>query len=381
MPKNLVVCCDGTANEFKRDRTNVVRLFYTLVRDPQQVAFYHPGIGTMAAVGALTTWSREVTKLLGLAIGYGLEADICDAYVYIMNNFEPGDRLFLFGFSRGAYTVRIVTGLLRMYGLISPGNAPLVPYAIRMLMAVNRLHKGATKGPPAAPHEANAEKPQDSKIKEIFGLADAFRQTFCGLDCKPHFVGVWDTVSSVGWIENPIHVPYTATNADIAIARHAVSIDEHRAFFRTNLWALTEKGGPKDLKQVWFPGVHCDVGGGYPESESGLSKVALEWMLREAIAAGLLTDSTRVDTVLGRAGGGYVAPNPKADMHESLTPVWSIAEFIPKRHFNWDKKKDEYRMNLFGRRVIPPQSMIHQAAYERGPEYQQRLPADAIVVT
>src|SRR5262249_58408455 len=118
MPKNLVVCCDGTANEFKRDRTNVVKLFYTLERNPQQMAFVDAGTRAMAAVGALTTWSRQVTKLLGLAIGYGLEADICDAYVYIMNNFEPGDRLFLFGFSRGAYTVRIVTGLLRMYGLI-----------------------------------------------------------------------------------------------------------------------------------------------------------------------------------------------------------------------------------------------------------------------
>ena len=80
---------------------------------------------------------------------------------------------------------------------------------------------------------------------------------------------------------------------DIAIGRHAVAIDEHRAFFRTNLWvpiANPDEAGPKDLKQVWFPGVHCDVGGGYPEPESGLSKIALQWMIEEARRAGLLLD-------------------------------------------------------------------------------------------
>jgi uncharacterized protein (DUF2235 family) len=95
MPKNVVVCCDGTANEFARDRTNVVKLFYPLIHDPsRQVAFYHPGLGTMEATGALTTLSRKLTKLAGLAIGYGLEADIRDAYVFLMNYFQEGDRLF-----------------------------------------------------------------------------------------------------------------------------------------------------------------------------------------------------------------------------------------------------------------------------------------------
>ena len=115
MPKNVVVCCDGTANEFARDRTNVVKLFYTLIHDPsRQTAFYHPGLGTMEAAGALTTFSRKLTKLAGLAIGYGLETDIRDAYVFLMNYFQEGARLFLFGFSRGAYTARAVASLLHM---------------------------------------------------------------------------------------------------------------------------------------------------------------------------------------------------------------------------------------------------------------------------
>ena len=105
MPKNLVVCCDGTANEFARDHTNVLKLFLALVQDPgRQLAFYHPGVGTMEAAGALTSTARTVTKLLGQAIGYGLETDIRDAYATVVRFYEPGDRLFLFGFSRGAYT-------------------------------------------------------------------------------------------------------------------------------------------------------------------------------------------------------------------------------------------------------------------------------------
>src|SRR5215470_18627889 len=88
----------------------------------------------------------------------------------------------------------------------------------------------------------------------------------------------------------PLRLPYTANNPDIQIGRHAIAIDERRAFFRPNLWRPTATGGPRDVKQVWFPGVHGDVGGGYPETESSLSKVPLEWMLREAASAGLLTD-------------------------------------------------------------------------------------------
>jgi uncharacterized protein (DUF2235 family) len=111
--KNVVVCCDGTANEFAQDRTNVVKLFYALDHDPtRQVTFYHPGLGTMEPPGALTGFTKWLTRLLGKAVGYGLEADVRDAYAFIMRNFEPDDRLFLFGFSRGAYTVRVVASLL-----------------------------------------------------------------------------------------------------------------------------------------------------------------------------------------------------------------------------------------------------------------------------
>jgi uncharacterized protein (DUF2235 family) len=251
-----------------------------------------------------------------------------------------------------------VTALLRMYGLIRPGNEPLVPYAIRMMMAITGLRE---------------RKAPKSEVDAYFELAGEFKQHFGGQRCQPHFVGVWDTVSSVGWIENPLRLPFTADNPDIAIGRHAIALDERRAFFRTNLWRPSPDGGPKNLKQMWFPGVHCDVGGGYPEAESGLSKIALQWMLDEAKDAELLVDPAREALVLGRAGGGYVPPDPQAKMHESLTGFWRVVEFIPKRHYNAKRKEEERRMNLFRYRTIPPGASIHPSAYERGAEYKASI--------
>jgi uncharacterized protein (DUF2235 family) len=299
----------------------------------------------MEAVGALTSVSRNTTKFLGLAFGYGLEADVRDAYAFLMQQFEPDDTLFMFGFSRGAYTVRAVASLLHMYGLLPPGNEPLILYAIRMMNATNRRESGSA-----------------------FGLAEDFRATFRGTVCKPHFVGVWDTVNSVGWIENSMKLPYSANNPDISIGRHAVSIDERRAFFRTNLWRPdppVPDSGPKDLKQVWFPGVHCDVGGGYPEVQSGLSKFALEWMVLEGASAGLLIDRARLDEVMGRTGTKFAKADCDAVLHESLTFWWRPAEIMPKRHWNWQMQSEERRMNLGQKRTLPSNPLVHAAAFDR----------------
>ena len=373
MQRNIVVCCDGTANEFAEAITNVVKLYYLLKQDPaEQVTFYHPGLGTIEPTGALTTFSRQVTKLLGKALGYGLSNDVRDAYLFLMDNYVEGDKLFLFGFSRGAYTVRAVCSLLHLYGLIRKGNGPLVAYAVRMMMGIDRAEHGDAK--------------QQEATKRYFELAHGFRETMSGNTCRPWFVGVWDTVSSVGWIENPLRLPYIADNPDIEIARHAVSIDEHRAFFRNNLWRpgtdSTRPHGPKDLKQVWFPGVHCDVGGGYAETESALSKIALEWMIEEAEAKGLLVDQSRKDEVLGRAGSGkYVSPDPDGPAHESLKGAWNLAELAIKPRFDWTTGKWGHGMNLWRRRTIPPNSLVHESAYLRSDGYSNRLPKDAIRVT
>jgi uncharacterized protein (DUF2235 family) len=369
MPKNIVICCDGTANEFAVSRTNVIKLYSVLVQDPsRQVSFYHPGIGTMEPAGALSPFARKFTRLLGMAVGFGLENDIRDAYAFLMQSYDPGDCIFLFGFSRGAFTVRAMASLIQMYAMIRKGNEPLIPYAIRMLMGIQR-----------------AEKDPQAKAA-YFDLARDFKRTMSSPGPTIRFVGVWDTVSSVGWIDNPLHLPYEANNPSIEIGRHAVSIDEHRAFFRSHLWQRpvdpAKPHGPVNLEQVWFPGVHCDVGGGYCEAESALSKYPLEWMIEEAKAAGLLVDQAREDEVLGRSGGGsYCAADSNGCIHDSLTGAWHFAEFVPKRY--WDSRSQGWThgLNLYRRRTIPPGSLVHDSAFLRGEEYAARIPPTAVRVT
>ncbi|MCK1270821.1 MULTISPECIES: DUF2235 domain-containing protein [unclassified Bradyrhizobium] len=366
MSRNIVLCCDGTANEFASDRTNVVKLYYALVQDPaKQIVSYHPGLGTMEAPGALLGFTKTITKWAGLAFGAGLERDIGDAYVFLMNNFEKGDRVYMFGFSRGAYTVRAVASLLKMYGLLPKGSEPFVPYAVRMLHAVN---------------SAKEKSDRDAS----FDLASEFRETFDRAGkCRPHFVGVWDTVSSVGWVENQLRLPYSASNPEIAHGRHAIALDERRAFFRSNLWwpaRTLEETGPKDMKQIWFPGVHCDVGGGYPECQSALSKVPLKWMMDEVAGLQLVFDEERRATVLGDRGGKYVKPDGTAPAHESLAGWWWPAEFLLKRHYDRDSGIEGRKMNLGRKRTIPPAPSIHRSAYERGKEYASKLPKDAVIV-
>ncbi len=364
MGKNIVICCDGTSNEYSDDRTNVIKLYASLLHDPvQQMTFYHPGVGTMGPPGALTQFDTWWTTTLGLAAGYGLMNDIRDAYVFLSNTYEPDDDVFIFGFSRGAYTARCLAAVIHMYGLIRKGDDPLVPYATRMIQALSKAHKAG-------------------QTSDVFELAAGFKHTF-SQECPIHFVGVWDTVSSVGWFLTPLRLPYTAENPGISIGRHAMAIDERRAFFPPNLWWPHDHDptGPKDLKQVWFPGSHSDVGGGYPESESAQSKYALEWMLVEARKAGLHLDLMQANKILGRpASKYYVPPGVDQPLHESLTWKWWLTEWVPKPHYDRATKRQSLRANWGRRREIPPDALVHESAQLRGPAYLKRLPGDITIV-
>lgn len=340
MAKNIVVCCDGTGNEFGEQKSNVIKLYETLIRNATQIAYYHPGVGTMGARSALSPFGKWWTRLIGLAFGYGISDNIADAYEFLMENFERDDSVYLFGFSRGAYTARALCGMLHIVGLLTKGNEGLIPYAIRMV-----------------------------KQKEIdFKIAAEFKATFSS-ECKPHFVGVWDTVSSVGWVYNAVHFPFTRAtkNPDFHIVRHAVSIDERRAFFRENLFG--EPHDPQqDIKEAWFAGVHSDVGGSYPEGESQLSKIALRWMLCEAELAGLMVEPGRKAAILG-AKPPNVSPDPATKyQHESLRGAWWIAEVWPKvvhirsTQGEWHKT---IRFNFGRRRWISPGSSIHESVEQR----------------
>jgi uncharacterized protein (DUF2235 family) len=338
MPKNIVICCDGTGDEFGDRNSNVIKLYGTLIQDnDQQIAYYHPGSGTMGSPDSLTRLAHWWTKMLGLGFGYGLARNIGSAYSYLMANYKDGDRVYLFGFSRGAYAVRALAAMLHMYGLLQPGNENLVPYIAGMFRGRN----GRT-----------------------FDFAARFKATF-SRPCKPHFLGVWDTVCSVGWIYNPVKLPYTSMNPDIAVVRHAVSIDERRAYFRQNLWS---KSTPEqDVQQIWFAGSHRDVGGGYQEPQSGLSKIALQWMLEEAAVSGLRIDAGRRDHVLGEDNSWYCPPSPMAKLHNSLSGLWWLLELWPKRY--WDSDLDPPRWTWkwpLGRpRFIAPDSLVHNSVIRR----------------
>jgi uncharacterized protein (DUF2235 family) len=350
VPKNIVICCDGTGNEYSDHNSNVVKLYSTLVIDPKlQIGYYHPGVGTMGAPAASNFFTKFWTRVAGLGFGMGLLANVGDAYRYLMNTYEAGDQIFLFGFSRGAYTARALAGVLHMFGLLYPGNDGLIRYILRMYAKKTRAAKG---------------------MQRTMTVAQGFKNTFCR-DCPLHMVGVWDTVSSVGYIWDPVRLPYTAQNPDMMNGRHAVSIDERRCYFRNNLWGPALPG--RNVKQVWFAGVHSDVGGSYAETESGLSKIALEWMLCEAVSLGLRVDPARVNYILGRtpapasdfSAATPVPPDPRAKIHNSLTFVWWLVEFLPHKYYDFADRCARWRIPLGARRTIPDGSVMHVSVRER----------------
>jgi uncharacterized protein (DUF2235 family) len=356
MGKNIVICCDGTGNEFGENNSNVVKLYSTLIIDGRtQVGYYHPGVGTMGAPTATNRITKAWSVVMGLAFGAGLLANVGDAYRYLMDTYEDGDNVFLFGFSRGAYTVRALAGVLHMFGLLCPGNDGLIPYITRMYARRTRRAGGMT---------------------HTFAVAEDFKATFCR-DCPLHMVGVWDTVSSVGWIWDPLKLPYTAQNPTMRNGRHAVSIDERRCYFRNNLWGKELEG--QTIKQVWFAGVHSDVGGSYTPDRSGLSQIALEWMLCEAASLGLMVDTERATQVLGyEPPPPPYPPDPKSPINNSLTWAWWILEFLPHSYYDPVAKKAKWRIPLGQRRIIPEGSVVHETVIKKLDEDSSYKPSNLL---
>lgn len=341
MSKKIVICCDGTDNQFSGWQTNVVRLFKCAKHVPsQQVVYYNPGVGTMPAAGLYGEVAKRISVLLGLAFGFGFTQNIEDAYEFLMQTYEPGDEVYLFGFSRGAFTVRALAGMLHAVGLLRPNTENLIPYARR--------------------YWRNSYTETGEKVAADFKRA-------LSRECKPHFVGVWDTVSSVGWVGNFKTFPFTRRNPDIAIFRHAVSIDERRCFFRSNLFDADSPA--QNVRNVWFAGVHSDVGGGYPYDQIGLSQIAFEWMTNEAKAAGLIVDDAQLEIELGRksqpGGPAYSPPNPVGPLHTSLQGAWWLCEFLPRKHWDPVTHDHEWTWGLAVPRIIPEGAEIHASVKER----------------
>lgn len=270
MVKRIVVCADGTWNRpeenlSKDTPTNVLRLARAIKpvgagQAPQQV-FYDWGVGSY------------YSKVVGGATGGGLNKNIMDDYRYIVQNYAPNDEIFLFGFSRGAYTVRSLCGLINNCGILKRPDA-------RLIRSAFELYK--------KPGKVNAPKGANSI---------AFRQAHSHASRKIKFVGVWDTVgamgiplSFLGLLDDKDEFYDNKLGSNVAIARHALAIDELRKDFEPTVWS--PKAG-LDLKQVWFVGAHSDVGGSYTPDRDGtlLSDIPLGWMMRQATAAGLTIET------------------------------------------------------------------------------------------
>lgn len=352
VPKNIALCIDGTGNEFGENNSNVVKLYSVLncsdCDGRRQIAYYHPGLGTMGSRYALSKFMRWWTKTCGLAFGYGLSTVLEDCYSFLMENYEEGDSIFIFGFSRGAYCARALAAMIYMYGLVQKGNEPLIQYVIKMFKTKNRGQKD-------------------------FEMAGRFKATF-SRPCKIHFEGVWDTVSSIGWLYDPLTLPFTAMNPDVEIGRHAISIDERRAAFRQNLWRVDPKHS-QDIEQVWFAGVHSDIGGGYPEAESGLAKIPLQWMIEESAQHGLFIEESKKNDVLGISDPRKCKPDCMGPLHKSLKGWWWILEVFPRRHYDtrFTPPIRRWKIPLASPRYIPEGSTIHPSVAERrerDPQYR-----------
>lgn len=272
MPKNIIICCDGTGNEYCKEKTNVSKLFDIAEnRTERQIIYYDPGVGTMGSTFAISWVGKKLSWLFGLAFAYGLPQNIEDAYSFLMDNYEDGDHVYLFGFSRGAYTVRALAGMIMKCGLLHKEYKNLLPYATRLYR--------------------KRDNTRDSK------KVKAFREAF-SRNCVPYFIGVWDTVKSVG-IRNKIRFGDSKLSEEIPYGYHALSIDEKRFKFRPLLWEKSEAKN-QTIEQVWFPGVHCDVGGSY--ERAGLSDGALKWMIQKAANHGMIVDTAEFDKIIPDCG-------------------------------------------------------------------------------
>jgi uncharacterized protein (DUF2235 family) len=280
-PKNLVVCLDGTRNQIGAGRpTNPAKVFQMLdLDDPtEQLAYYDPGVGTLPAATMRGKIAQRSSQVAQMAFGFGMKANMTQAYTWLMQNYQPGDKVYVFGFSRGAYTARALVGLLGRPGLLRSGSDNLVEYAVKEYIK-RRPSSGADDEPPS---------------EEVKQFADALcwgtptkhlnDSPYCPTEwdrihsIPVEYLGIWDTVEASGIAGiGEVKWPITKTLWNVKRLRHAVSIDERRSPYREFL--VKPRINPADafeFEEVWFSGVHSDVGGTFPEAQ--LAMIALKWV-------------------------------------------------------------------------------------------------------
>jgi len=295
--KRIAIFCDGTwntpdkAENGKQCQTNVVKManaLSTLSTDgKEQLLYYDLGIGSEGSL---------IKRVYDGATGTGISEKILQAYRFVILNYQKGDELFLFGFSRGAFTVRSLSGLIRNSGILKSENLDKINRAFSIYHS---------RKPEYQPREVEAT---------------LFRKTFAVEETtRIKFIGVWDTVGALGNPlvlngiinkQNQFHDTDLSSRVDNAF--HALAVDEKRKNFEATLWHQQPNSSGQILEQVWFPGVHSDVGGGYPENETGLSDIALHWMIEKAKSCHLNFDEITLKA------------NPMALSHETYSGFYKL---------------------------------------------------------
>ncbi|MEM7470211.1 MAG: DUF2235 domain-containing protein [Pseudomonadota bacterium] len=359
MPRNLIVLMDGTGNEIGDRQTNILRLYRCLQKDePDQKTIYIPGVGTNDSPTQAGRIWQKIRAICGLAFGLGLEDDVMEAYRFLCINHRPQskindeerDEILIFGFSRGAYAARVLAGFIHNVGLMPAHQLHLAPQVFRAYRKIT---------------DASVDENHDKTYQRMREYDQVIDQELVPI----RFLGIFDTVSSIVRFRRFIHNIKTTgsllelgthanvdSNSSVKMVRHAMAIDERRSMFRAQSWVpgpykphrFAKEEGQQDVKQVWFPGYHSDIGGSPSEDRAGIGKITLHWMLTEMEAAGIkLTFKKRAvnELVLGtnedrRTMGGlpYSKPDPLAPIHTSLVPLsppslmffWRFLEFFPK---------------------------------------------------
>ena len=297
--RRLIICCDGTWNTAEaKTITNVTYMARavapTAFDGTTQVVFYDPGVGT----------GNLLDRVSGGAFGDGLDQNIVDAFRFLVYNYSPGDEVFFFGFSRGAYTARSAVGMIRKCGLLQKRHADRVDDAYEL-------------------YRKRDESPDGD-------AATKFRADFSSPPFDIDFLGVWDTVGALGipltgfrWFtrrDDQFHD--TKLSRMVKRAFHAVAVDERRGPFAPTLWEK-QPDPTQIVEQAWFAGVHADVGGGYEDRT--LANITFQWMAKRAYDAGLEFDHLYLERELGV---NLVKPavvddaSYKGALHNSLTGIY-----------------------------------------------------------
>jgi len=346
--KAIVLFSDGTGNSSaKVFKTNVWRMYEAVDLGPAatgkrpQVSYYDDGVGTS---------SFQPFAVLGGAFGYGLKRNVLDIYRYACRNYQPHDEIYGFGFSRGAFTMRVVIALIASEGLVDSSNEDELRR--RSVRAYRRLRLEFL------PRKLTWPTRLFRAIRDrLIGWSDRWRgiEPYDDAASNRHppirFVGVWDTVSAYGgpiaeitraidnWIF-PLSMPNYELNRKVLCARHALAIDDERDSFHPLLWdevceeEMRERSEVPEgrLQQVWFTGMHSDVGGGYPDES--LSYVSLLWMMEEAEKAGLRTLHTIKDRFIALA-------NSAGPIHDSRHGLGAYYRYQPRKIAAWIDPVDQ----------------------------------------